>query len=280
MQTCYRHTDRETGVSCSNCGRPICPDCMTPTPVGMRCPECSKQKTKVHNLRSAGGDPLVTWVLLGLNVLMYFGSKGGNLFSSGGTQAYFDLSLVPVLAGEEPWRMITSGFLHANVLHIFLNMYMLWILGPELERTLGKGRFLALYLLSIVGGSMLVVAFSAAPDDIARLLRAGETTQTVGASGAIFGLFGGAYMYYRARGEHMMTSYLGPTILINLAFTLLIPFISIGGHLGGLLAGGIAGVLYGWAARKRMKAPPQIAIVVVLAVVLFGLGVAVAPSLL
>jgi membrane associated rhomboid family serine protease len=249
---------------------------MTPTPVGMRCPECSKQKTKV--VRVAGGvDPVVTWALIGLNVLMFFGTRSA-------PDAYADLTLVPGLVGEDWFRVLTSGFLHATgsfgFMHIFLNMYMLWILGPELERALGRVRFLALYLAAVIGGSFLVVAFAAAPENLAELLRSAPNQRTVGASGAIFGLFGGAYMYYRARGEHMMTAYLGPTILMNLAFTLLIPFISIGGHLGGLLVGGVAGILYAQGDKRRTPGWVQAAIVSVVAVALWVLSVVIAPTLL
>ena len=78
MATCYRHPDRETGVSCSNCGRPICPDCMTPTPVGMRCPECSRDSTPVRTMANLHGDPVLTYVLIGINVLLFLGSRTGS----------------------------------------------------------------------------------------------------------------------------------------------------------------------------------------------------------
>jgi len=250
---------------------------MTTTSVGMRCPECSREKTKV--VRMGGGvDPILTYVLIGLNVLMFFGSKGGNFFAGGGTQIYFDLSLYPIAVSEEPWRLLSSGFLHVNFLHLGLNMYMLYVLGPALENTLGRARFLALYLASVVGGSFLVVLFSSFPDSVADLLRASPTGGTVGASGAIFGLFGGAYMYYRARGETAMTAQLGPTILINLAFTFFIPFISIGGHLGGLIVGGAIGSFLYLASRRRASQILQVGAVVVLAVVLFAAAIIVAPG--
>src|SRR6476469_8485246 len=115
MATCYRHPRVETGVSCSNCGRPICPDCMTPTTVGMRCPECSKQRTKVHTMRSMAVEPRVTYALIAINVVMYLAIQpGGGIHS-----AYHRLALLGHLGpipGEgvyhgEYWRLITGGFL-------------------------------------------------------------------------------------------------------------------------------------------------------------------------
>src|SRR5829696_7588158 len=122
MATCYRHPSRETGVSCSNCGRPICPDCMTPTPVGMRCPECSRQRTEVHTLRSMAVDPIATYVLVAINVAIYLGA------SRSATRD--DLVLFgPLVAEGEWWRLLTSGFLHEQLFHVGLNMLALYWLG-------------------------------------------------------------------------------------------------------------------------------------------------------
>src|SRR4051812_39817545 len=118
MATCYRHPSRETGVSCSNCGNPICPDCMTPTPVGMRCPDCARQKTPVRTLRSMAVDPVATYVLIAINVAVFFGASGS------ATRA--DLVLFgPVVADGEWWRLLTSGFLHQQLFHLGLNMLAL-----------------------------------------------------------------------------------------------------------------------------------------------------------
>src|SRR5688500_13186751 len=125
-QTCYRHPDRETGVSCSSCGRPICTDCMIPTSVGMRCPECAKQKTKVHTARSlSASEPRATYVIIAINVIAFLAQSltaGGGLRARGG-----DIYVQGVLRGFEVndgewWRLITSGFLHADPLHLLLNM--------------------------------------------------------------------------------------------------------------------------------------------------------------
>jgi membrane associated rhomboid family serine protease len=239
MAACYRHPDRETGVSCSNCGRPICPDCMTPTPVGMRCPQCSSDRTPVRTMRNLHGAPVLTYVLIGINVLLFLGSRGGN----GG---YYDLVLAagPVANGEI-WRAFTGGFLHAQgyfgFLHIGFNMYLLWLLGQMLEPSLGKLRFGAIYFTALLTG-----AFGA-------ILLSSPGSYTVGASGAVFGLMGAGVVFMRARGIDVMQSGLGPTILINLLFPFLFPGlnVSIGGHIFGLAGGFVSGWIVTRAAERR-----------------------------
>jgi membrane associated rhomboid family serine protease len=234
MATCYRHPGRETGVSCSNCGNPICPDCMTATPVGMRCPDCSRQKTRVHSLRSMEARPVVTYAVIAICVLAWIGTASSE-------RAYSDGVLFgPLVADGEWWRLLTSGFLHSrgNPLHLLLNMYILWYLGQMLEPSLGNVRFAALYLAALFAGSFGVLLL----DPLA---------PTVGASGAVYGLMGAALMMERARGIDLMQSSIGMLLLINLAFTFLIPGISIGGHLGGLAGGAAAGFLMDHASRQR-----------------------------
>src|SRR5580704_7123101 len=137
MATCYRHPSRETGVSCSNCGRAICPDCMTTTPVGMRCPECSRQRTKVMKMRDMATVPRVTYALIIVNVAAFL-TEGNISFGSQPTSSIYEKgALIGSLRGlpnvgvahGEWWRIVTSGFLHANLLHIGFNMYVLYILG-------------------------------------------------------------------------------------------------------------------------------------------------------
>jgi membrane associated rhomboid family serine protease len=251
MATCYRHPSRETGVSCSNCGKPICPDCMTPTPVGMRCPDCAGQRQRVHTARSLHVDPIVTYVLIGICVLLFLGS-GASVGSGGSTRVYFDLSLTREdVADGEYWRLITAGFLHSGILHIAFNMYILYWLGTMLEPSLGHARFAALYLASLVAGSF--GALLLAPD-----------ARTVGASGAVFGLMGAAFVMQRARGIDPMQSGIGPVILLNLALSFIIPNISIGGHLGGLIGGAIAGFAMEWLGRRRPGMAGPIAACVVI----------------
>jgi membrane associated rhomboid family serine protease len=258
MAVCYRHPDRETGVSCSNCGNPICPDCMTATPVGMRCPECSRQRTPVRTMQSMYAQPTATYVLIAICVVLWVGEaiSGGR-----GSQVYTDLALVGVnvdpnggligVSQGEYWRLITGAFLHdpQNPLHVAFNMYVLYWLGTMLEPALGHARFVALYFASLLAGSL------------GALLLTDARVFTTGASGAVFGLFGAAFVMQRARGIDPMRSGLVPVILLNLGITLLVPGISIGGHLGGLVGGAIAGLaIERLAAMRGMpKAAPVIA---------------------
>jgi membrane associated rhomboid family serine protease len=208
---------------------------MTPTPVGMRCPECSAQKTEVRNMAAvrSGTDPTVTYALIAINVLAFIAelASGSSATSRGSGTIINDGALYgPAVADGDYWRLVTSGFLHAGLIHIAFNMYFLYVLGTMLEPAVGKVRFAVLYFTSLLCGSFGVLLLS--PDSV-----------TVGASGAVFGLMGGAVIALRARGINPMDSGLGMVILLNLAITFIIPGISIGGHLGGLIGGAIAGFL-------------------------------------
>src|SRR6266550_1983272 len=143
MQACYRHPDRETGVSCSNCGRPICPDCMTTTSVGMRCPECARERTRVRRY-SAGAmeQPTMTYALIAINVVVALGSllRGGALSRA-------------TVGNGEVWRIVTSGFIHAGITHLLFNMLSLWILGSLLEPVVGRLNFVVIYFTSLFAGS-------------------------------------------------------------------------------------------------------------------------------
>src|ERR1700686_1568408 len=124
MAYCYRHPSRETGVSCSSCGRPICPDCMTPTPVGMRCPECARERTKVKTIRTLPSTPVVTRALIAINVAVFLaetatGAPLGGAGASPGTVYLHGALDGPAIAhGHEYWRIVTAGFLHDGLLHI------------------------------------------------------------------------------------------------------------------------------------------------------------------
>lgn len=233
-ETCYRHPNRETGVSCSNCGRPICPDCMTPTPVGMRCPECARQRTKVTqgvgeaSLFSAAP---ATFVLIALNAAAFLVeiATGSGGLTIGNSSVVRNFGLFGPLVAEGEWyRLVTNGFLHASLIHIGFNMFALFFLGRILEPSIGTPRFVAVYAASLLGG-----AFGA--------LLLDPNALTIGASGAIFGIFGATFVIARWRGFDAVASSIGIVLLINLALTFGASNISIGGHLGGLAAGLICG---------------------------------------
>ncbi|HEV7720340.1 MAG TPA: rhomboid family intramembrane serine protease, partial [Iamia sp.] len=255
VRTCYRHPDRVSGISCQRCDRPICPQCMHQASVGFHCPECTKAgKQKV--LRGAASwttRPIVTQVLIGINVAVYLAmvvTSTSEPFTLGGRALEFrygdhglfaDGAMYGQLVPEEPWRLLTNGFLHVplpfGLIHIGLNMLALLRLGQLLEPTLGRARFIALYSIGLVGGSLGVALID--PQQV-----------TIGASGAVFGLMGGAVMVLRERNIDLRSSGLIQTIGINLLITFTIPFISIGGHLGGLVGGFVGGAILTEGARR------------------------------
>jgi membrane associated rhomboid family serine protease len=235
MATCYRHPDRETGVSCANCGRPICPDCMTTTPVGMRCPECARERTKVRTgtaaFGRAGGIPVTTF-LIAVNVIVFLveiGAGNGGLNGSGSVIDNFGL-YGPAVANGDWYRVLTSGFLHGGLIHIGFNMYALYILGRLLEPAFGGVRFAAMYFASLFAGSLGVIVLE-------------PNTLAVGASGAIFGLFAAAFVIARGRRLESIAAQLGILLVVNLALTFGIPNIAIGAHLFGAGAGALCGLL-------------------------------------
>jgi membrane associated rhomboid family serine protease len=248
MEVCYRHPDRETGVSCSNCGRPICPDCMTSTPVGMRCPECAKQRTRARAVGPASDQPTLTYILIGINVVIALGALlGGASATTGGVGGSVLLDEGSVsratVADGEYWRVLTAGFLHAGFFHLLFNMFSLWILGGLLEPAVGRLRFGLIYFVSLFAGSFGALLIE-------------PNSPTVGASGAIFGLMGAAVIVMRNRGVSLMESGLGLWIGLNLIITFTVPNISIGGHVGGLIGGAVAAfVLFDLGDRVRL---PQV----------------------
>ena len=243
---CYRHPDRETGLSCSECGRPICYECMTPAPVGIRCPDHSGKPQGVQKVTRAaeravtgvGGRQvnIVTLSLIAINVLVALvelasaGSASftnntiferGSLFATG----FVSRSGEPLgVAHGEWWRIFTSMFLHASFFHLLVNMYSLYFVGSILEQLIGRWRFLLLYLVSGMAGSAGALILS-------------PLTPTVGASGAIFGVLGGLFILER-RGNIATGGQIAALIVINLVITFAFSSsISVGGHLGGLVSG-------------------------------------------
>ncbi len=235
VQTCYRHPDRRAGVRCQRCERPICPNCMVQASVGFHCPECSRSgRQRVLTARSLATRPIITQVLVAVNAAVFvagLASSSANSFAGrGGFIVDGGLLARPVADGDW-WRIITSGFLHAGLLHLGFNMFALWVLGSQLETVLGRLRYALLYGVSLLTGALGVMLLS--PD-----------TLTVGASGAIFGLLGAAAAGQKAQGIDLRDSGLAGILMINLLFTFLVPGISIGGHLGGLAGGFVVGWLF------------------------------------
>ncbi len=273
MATCYRHPSRETRVSCSNCGRPICPDCMTPTPVGMRCPECASQRTKVVRMRDMTSTPQVTVALIAINVLVFLaGGGGGGTFAEkgellgSGLQRAANAQSIEYLgvAYGQWWRIVTGGFLHANFLHIAFNMYLLYLLGQMLEPALGHVKFALVYFVSLLVGSLLVLIVA-------------PHSPTLGASGAVFGLMGAAAVEMRARQIPIMQSGIGVLILINLALSFTIGGISWQGHVGGLIGGALVMFILQLGDRYRQQSL-ALAGCVAIGVASFAGGIAAAKS--
>jgi membrane associated rhomboid family serine protease len=234
MLRCYRHPDRETGVSCSECGRGICPDCMTFSPVGIRCPDhAGKPQGAARVVRSVGRSStsrpgIVTRTLIGIDVGIYLLqlAGGASINASSGWIFLHGALYGPAVADGDWYRLITAAFLHYGPIHLGMNMLALWWIGRPLEDWLGPVRYLLLYLVAGLAGS-------------AGALIANPTAVTVGASGAIFGILGAAIVL-----ERQQTYVLGGSaitlLVVNLAFTFAVPGISIGGHLGGLAGGALA----------------------------------------
>ena len=239
---CYRHPGRETLVSCSNCLRPICTDCMVQTAVGIKCPECAGRPTGVKKVTSraktaasVGTGALVTKTLIGINVLVFLVQQAqGGIPQS---EIYLRGALYgPSIAVNDEWyRMITSGFLHATITHIGFNMLMLWWFGSALEGLLGRARFLTVYVVSLVAGSAGALLLS--PD-----------VPTVGASGAVFGILGAGIVLER-RGVYVFGGSALGVALINLLLGFFIGNVSIGGHIGGLAGGMLAALALGGFSR-------------------------------
>lgn len=250
-QRCYRHPEREAYISCQRCERLICPDCMRDAAVGFQCPSCvTEGSKKIRQPRTiAGGrvptrEGAVSMVLIGINVVVFvltdvlriqdvtaFGAMvAANVMTVDGT-------VYTGVADGGYWRLLTAAFLHAGLLHLALNMYALYLFGPFVERALGTGRFLAAYLTAAVVSSVFVYWI------------ADPRTTTVGASGAVFGLFGLALvLLLRARQDVRGLLVL---LAVNAAISVLVPRVSWEGHLGGFVVGCLLGLAFAYAPRER-----------------------------
>jgi membrane associated rhomboid family serine protease len=219
---------------------------MTSTQVGMRCPECARQTTRVKRVTRARAAtlPRVTYALIVVNIIAFLGEQGQFTFT--GTEIHGTLIDEGVLyraaihEGHQYWRLVSSAFLHENFIHIGFNMYLLYILGMLLEPAIGSARFAAIYATALLAGSFGVVLATAAP--------------SLGASGAIFGLMGGAVVELRARRISVMQSGIGGLIIINLIFSFTFANISVGAHIGGLVGGALAALAIRAADNRRIPA--------------------------
>ena len=249
---CYRHPNRETLIRCTRCDRPICPECMRPASVGFQCPDDVKEGRKTvrqatnpvgvpvgsGSMRRVGfavaGPTPVTVTLIGINLAVYVitAQAGGGANTPNG-RLFTDWLMVPDLVGHfhQYDRLITSMFLHLSVTHILFNMLALYFVGPYLEQFLGWWRFLAVYMLAGLGGSVAVFAFDS------------PFSAAAGASGAIFGLFAACWVFVRQL--RLDRTWLLFTIGLNFVFTFSVPGISYWAHLGGFVVGGLAAMAIG-----------------------------------
>ncbi len=241
---CPRHPDRIAYVRCQRCGRPTCPECQRPAAVGIQCVDCVRDAARQSRpARTAfggavtGRTPVVTYTLIALCVLSYV----LQLTVPDWTQR---LAFAPVLGESEPWRFLTAAFLHSQnqILHIVFNMVALWSVGPFLEAMLGRWRFLALYLLSAVGGSVMFLLL-ASPDSLSWY------TWLVGASGAVFGLFGAVLVVLRRTGRS--AGGIVGVLVVNAVLGFVLPGVAWQAHLGGLVVGAALGAAFAYAPRER-----------------------------
>jgi membrane associated rhomboid family serine protease len=263
---------------------------MTPTSVGMRCPECAGDRTEVKQVNygaTGSGAATATMVLIAINVVAFlvevFGGSGGvgtaggsifekgalcgNAIGDGGLCIGGDVAIVS--DGGEWWRVVTSGFLHQGIFHLGLNMFALYILGQVLEPAIGTARFVAVYLVSLLAGS------------VGALLLSDPQTFTIGASGAVYGLFLATILIARQRGFTQVVQTLGFWLVLNLVFTFSVSGISIGGHLGGLVGGLLGGLLVVGAERRmagRETLPAELGLMALLGVGCFVAAVVVATT--
>ncbi len=290
---CYRHPGTATYIRCQRCGRPICGECMISAAVGFQCPECvaegarqTRQNEGPYGGRRSRNARTTTLVLIGLNVAVWLA-----IFLTGGSNSFLVSRLalfsvgpcllpIPGMGASEYvcgiggglahywaanggyWQLLTSAFTHIEILHIGMNMLVLWFLGPSLEAALGRARFLAVYLVSALAGSVSVFWFSPVG------------TFTLGASGAIFGLLGALLVLaYKVRGDvRSILIWLG----INVAYTFLGPGnISWQGHLGGLVGGALATAIIAYAPREGRQRKQWIAVGAMAVLLLLSVAVPV-----
>lgn len=255
--TCPRHPDRVSYLVCQRCERPTCPDCQRPAPVGFHCVDCLAEARAaapaprpVLGGRPGAGPPRATYTIAGVCAVAYLLQLAVPAFTD-------RWDFLPVLGQREPWRMLTAAFLHApnQPMHILFNMLALWQVGQFLEPFLGRARFVALYLVSALGGSVGFLVLANTPQE--------QVSSMVGASGAVFGLFGSLLVFLRFLGR----SAAGLVVLlaINAALPLFYPNVAWQAHLGGFITGVILAALLVGLRDRRFHAVqwPAVAAVVV-----------------
>lgn len=277
MNTCWWHPNRQTGLRCVRCDRPACPDCLREASVGYQCVDCvnaarKQAKAKAAEYRKSGfgyrtvagarasSRTIVTPVLIAINVVVFIvtAAQAQSLMTNQVSPLFTDGTLfTPAIAvNDEWWRLVTSGFLHFGPFHLAVNMLALWLLGRDLELLLGRVRYVAVYVLSLLGGSVAVFAFES-------LLKS-----TAGASGAVYGVLGGVLIAV-LRLKLNATPVIG-IIAINLFISVQIEAISLLGHLGGLVIGALATAAMVYAPEKR-RVTMQTTVLVLLLVALIGI---------
>lgn len=268
---CYRHPDRESYVLCQRCGRTICGECQTPAAVGVVCPECMAQQRATHprtkpawvTRLTGAGSPVVTYAIIAVCVVVFILQNLGPLVGVPITPSLvyagaFSYPSGTFGVGFEPWRMLTSVFAHANIIHIALNMYTLWVFGMALEPLLGRARYAALFLISGFAGSLGV------------LLLASPVQPVLGASGAVFGMFGAFFIIQRRLGAN--ATQILVLVALNLAIGFLPGFnIAWQAHVGGLLGGFLVGLIY-VETRQPQRRRWQLPLLVLLCVVFVALS--------
>nr|WP_051581600.1 rhomboid family intramembrane serine protease [Pseudonocardia acaciae] len=269
--TCTRHPDRPTGLLCQQCERPYCPECLREASVGFQCVDClaragqdraaTRPRAGVTIAGAALAErPLIVPGLIAVNVLVFVWTviEAGSVPDNYLSPLFADWALLPLLvAAGEWWRIVTSGFLHFGLLHLGFNMLALWVIGRDLELALGRVRFLAVYLVGLLGGSAAAMVFSEPRGAVA------------GASGAVFGLMGGLAVVLR-RLRHSPAPAV-TLIVVNIVISFVVPSISISGHIGGLVAGGLATVAMVYAPahrRNQWQAALTLTLVVLLLLVM------------
>lgn len=259
VHTCFHHKGRETGRSCTRCGRPACVECLRDAAVGAHCWECIRAarpptRERVRRWNATAG-PLASKVLIGLNGLAFvLTSLQAGVSGRGGELQNRLVLFGPAVAAGEWYRLVTSGFVHFGVIHVAFNLVLLYRFGEMLEPALGRIRFVALYTCALLAGSCGALLVE-------------PLALTGGASGAVFGLVGAAALRLRHQGVGVWQGGIGGLLVINLVMTFVIPGISIGGHLGGLAGGGAVGALMVRSSPSRRATVEGVALAVLVAAV-------------